>query len=182
MSALLEVKSLTKRFGGLVAVNDVSFSVKEKEILSVIGPNGAGKSTLFKLIASFITPTTGEVLFGGQRISGLAPHIVARKGVVRTFQETTIFKGMTVRENVIVAHHLRAKASFLGCYIGTGRRVRIRKSLAVRLMKSSTFWGLGINAMKSRKTFHMVTCERSASPSGLQLNPKFFCLMSLLRA
>lgn len=119
MSALLEVKGVTKRFGGLLAVDNVSFSVKEKEILSVIGPNGAGKSTLFKLIASFLNPTTGEVLFKDARISGLAPHIVARKGVVRTFQETTIFKGMTVRENVIVAHHLRAKASFLGCYVGT---------------------------------------------------------------
>jgi branched-chain amino acid transport system ATP-binding protein len=119
MSDLLEVRNLTKRFGGLVAVNDVSFSVREKEILSVIGPNGAGKSTLFKLIASFLNPTTGEVRFNGERISGLAPHIVARKGVVRTFQETTIFKGMTVRDNVIVGHHLRAKASFLGCYIGS---------------------------------------------------------------
>ncbi|UGQ23433.1 ABC transporter ATP-binding protein [Brucella anthropi] len=119
MSDLLEVKSVTKRFGGLVAVNDVSFSVREKEILSVIGPNGAGKSTLFKLIASFLTPTSGEVRFKGERISGLAPHIVARKGVVRTFQETTIFKGMTVRDNVIVGHHLRAKASFLGCYVGS---------------------------------------------------------------
>lgn len=119
MSDLLEVKNLTKRFGGLVAVNDVSFSVREKEILSVIGPNGAGKSTLFKLIASFLNPTTGEVRFKGERISGLAPHIVARKGVVRTFQETTIFKGMTVRDNVIVGHHLRAKASFLGCYVGS---------------------------------------------------------------
>ena len=99
----------TKRFGGLVAVNDVSFSVREHEILSVIGPNGAGKSTLFKLIASFLRPTGGEVRFKGERISGLAPHIAARKGVVRTFQETTIFKSMTVRDNVITAHHLRSK-------------------------------------------------------------------------
>lgn len=119
MSDLLTVKNLTKRFGGLVAVNDVSFSVREKEILSVIGPNGAGKSTLFKLIASFLNPTSGEVRFKGEVISGLAPHIVARKGVVRTFQETTIFKGMTVRDNVIIAHHLRAKASLLGCYLGS---------------------------------------------------------------
>ena len=74
----------------------------------MIGPNGAGKSTLFKLIASFLRPSTGEVLFRGERISGLAPHIVARKGVVRTFQETTIFNGMSVRDNVIIAHHLRS--------------------------------------------------------------------------
>ena len=88
MAPILEIKDITKKFGGLTAVNGVAFSVNDREILSVIGPNGAGKSTLFKLIASFLKPTSGEVLFGGERISGLAPHIVARKGVVRTFQET----------------------------------------------------------------------------------------------
>ena len=119
MTELLQVKSVTKRFGGLVANNDISFSVNEHEILSVIGPNGAGKSTLFKLIASFMKPSSGEVLFKGERISGLSPHIVARKGVVRTFQETTIFKGMSVRQNVIIAHHLRSKANLLGYFLGT---------------------------------------------------------------
>ena len=120
MSVILEVKGATKRYGGLVAVNNVSFSVNEGEILSVIGPNGAGKSTLFKLIASFVQTSAGEVLFRGERISNLAPHTVARKGVVRTFQETTIFKSMTVRENIIVAHHLRSRASLLGFFLGTG--------------------------------------------------------------
>ena len=119
MSAILEVKGVTKRYGGLVAVNKVSFSVKQGEILSVIGPNGAGKSTLFKLIASFVQTSAGEVLFRGERISDLAPHIVARKGVVRTFQETTIFRSMTVRENIIVSHHLRSRASLLGFFLGT---------------------------------------------------------------
>ncbi len=119
MAALLEIAGLTKRFGGLVAVNDVSFQVHEREILSVIGPNGAGKSTLFKLIASFLRASAGEVRFRGERISNQAPHIVARKGVVRTFQETTIFRSMSVRDNVIIAHHLRAKANLLGYYLGT---------------------------------------------------------------
>src|SRR5215213_4918056 len=119
MDDLLQISQLTKRFGGLIAVNNVSFSVRAGEILSVIGPNGAGKSTLFKLIASFLRPSAGEVRFKGARISGLAPHAVARLGVVRTFQETTIFKGMTVRDNVIIAHQLRAKASLLGFYFGT---------------------------------------------------------------
>jgi len=120
MSVILEVKGATKRYGGLVAVNNVSFTVNEGEILSVIGPNGAGKSTLFKLIASFVQTSAGEVLLRGERISDLAPHTVARKGVVRTFQETTIFKSMTVRENIIVAHHLRSRASLLGFFLGSG--------------------------------------------------------------
>jgi branched-chain amino acid transport system ATP-binding protein len=119
MTAILEVDGVTKRFGGLTAVNNVSFKVGEHEILSVIGPNGAGKSTMFKLIASFLRTSSGEVRFRGVRISNQSPHVVARRGVVRTFQETTIFRGMTVRENVIVAHHLRANASLLGYFLGT---------------------------------------------------------------
>jgi branched-chain amino acid transport system ATP-binding protein len=105
MSPILEVKGVTKRYGGLTAV----------------GPNGAGKSTLFKLISSFAPTSSGEVLFNGSRISDLAPHKVARMGVVRTFQETAIFRSMTVRENIIVAHHLRSKASLLGFFVGSAQ-------------------------------------------------------------
>lgn len=119
MNALLEVKAVTKRFGGLTANHNISFDVAENEIVSVIGPNGAGKSTLFKMISSFLPTTSGEVLFRGERISNLKPHIVARKGIVRTFQETTIFKSMTVRESVVVAQHLRAKASLAGYFWGS---------------------------------------------------------------
>ena len=119
MSPLLQVKKVTKKYGGLTANNDISFDVSENEILSVIGPNGAGKSTLFKMISSFTPTTSGEVLYRGDRISNLKPHIVARKGVVRTFQETTIFKSMTVRESIVVAQHLRAKASLAGYFWGS---------------------------------------------------------------
>ena len=119
MSPLIQVKNVTKKYGGLTANNDISFDVAENEILSVIGPNGAGKSTLFKIISSFTPTTSGEVLYRGERISNLKPHIVARKGVVRTFQETTIFKSMTVRESVVVAQHLRAKATLAGYFWGS---------------------------------------------------------------
>lgn len=119
MNPILVVENVTKKYGGLVAVNDVSFSVESGEILSVIGPNGAGKSTMFKLISSFVRTTSGQVLFKGQRISNLTPHVVARLGVVRTFQETTIFRSMTVRENIVVSHHLRSKASLLGFFLGS---------------------------------------------------------------
>ena len=117
--SLLRVEGLTKRFGGLVAINDVSLDVADGEIVSVIGPNGAGKSTLFKLITSFLAPTAGRVLFEGEEITGVRPHVVARRGVVRTFQETTIFKEMTALENVVVAHHLRARAGVLGIYVAS---------------------------------------------------------------
>jgi branched-chain amino acid transport system ATP-binding protein len=116
---LMKVKNLTKRFGGLPAVNDVSFQVKEGEILSVIGPNGAGKSTLFKLISSFLPVTSGKIFYKGEDITSQSPHVVARKGIVRTFQETTIFRNMTTLDNVVVAHHLRSRASLLGFFLET---------------------------------------------------------------
>ena len=119
MSALLEVRNITKRFGGLTAVNDVSFQANEGEILSIIGPNGAGKSTLFKLISSFLRTTSGEVVFKGQQITNLSPHTVARKGVVRTFQETTIFRSMTVRDNVIISHQLRSHSNLFGFFMNS---------------------------------------------------------------
>jgi branched-chain amino acid transport system ATP-binding protein len=117
--AILDVQGITKRFGGLTAVNNVSFSVEKNAIQSVIGPNGAGKSTLFKLISSFVAPTSGRVNYDGQTITGLPPHEVARRGVVRTFQETTIFKEMTALQNVIVAHQLRCRASSIGIYFSS---------------------------------------------------------------
>jgi branched-chain amino acid transport system ATP-binding protein len=117
--AILDVQGLTKRFGGLTAVNNVSFSVEKGAILSVIGPNGAGKSTLFKLISSFVVPTSGRVNYNELTLTGLPPHEVARRGVVRTFQETTIFKEMTALQNVIVAHQLRCRATSFGIYFSS---------------------------------------------------------------
>ena len=143
MAPIVQVKQLTKRYGGLVAVNDVSFDVEPNEILSVIGPNGAGKSTIFKLISSFVKPTSGEVTFKGEVISGLAPHTVARKGVVRTFQETTIFKGLTARDSVIVAHHLRSRASLFGFYLGTALARREEAEFGRSSDEILEFLGLG---------------------------------------
>ena len=143
MKPIIEVDHITKKFGGLVANGDVSFNVQEGEILSVIGPNGAGKSTLFKLISSFLKPTLGEVRFKGERISGLAPHIVARKGVVRTFQETTIFRSMTVRENVIVSQHLRSKASLLGYFLNTKTARKDQEEFGAAADEILDFLGLG---------------------------------------
>jgi branched-chain amino acid transport system ATP-binding protein len=118
LTPMLEVRNLTKRFGGLVAVNDVSFEVRHGEILAVIGPNGAGKSTLFKLIAGAELPTSGTVYLEGERLTGRPQHVIAREGVVRTFQETTIFKEMTALEHVTIAHHLQSKASSWGIFAG----------------------------------------------------------------
>jgi branched-chain amino acid transport system ATP-binding protein len=117
--SLLAIEGVSRRFGGLTAVNNVSFTVEAGEILSVIGPNGAGKSTLFKLIAGFLRPSAGHILLDGKRIDGLRPHAIAARGLVRTFQESTVFREMSVLENVVVAHHLRRRHSILAELLAT---------------------------------------------------------------
>jgi branched-chain amino acid transport system ATP-binding protein len=102
---LLEVRNLTIQFGGLTAVDEVSFGVKDNQIVSLIGPNGAGKTTCFNAITGFCDVTKGEVLFNEKKITGFKPHQVAAQKIARTFQKTTIFEGMTVRENVVTASH-----------------------------------------------------------------------------
>jgi branched-chain amino acid transport system ATP-binding protein len=176
MAELLQISGLTKRFGGLVAVNDVSFLVRENEILSVIGPNGAGKSTLFKLISSFLTPTSGEVRFRGERISGLAPHIVARKGIVRTFQETTIFRNMSVRDNVIIAHHLRSTASLLGFFVGTEAARKDEAEFGKSADEILEFLGLASQAGEIAKNLPHGHLRALGIAIGLATNPTIILL------
>lgn len=111
--ALLEISGLGKSFGGLRAVNDVSFSVEEGAIKAVIGPNGAGKTTLFNLITGTLPATTGTVTFNGKRIDGKRSHQIAALGMARTFQNIKLFHDMTVLENVMIGRHTRSSAGFL---------------------------------------------------------------------
>ncbi|SOC09548.1 ABC transporter ATP-binding protein [Rhodobacter maris] len=176
MSPILQIRHVTKRFDGLVANNDISFEVGEREILSVIGPNGAGKSTLFKMISSFLRTTSGEVLFRGARISNLSPHAVARKGVVRTFQETTIFRSMTVRENVIVAHHLRARASLAGFFFGSSAARADEAAFAASADEIIGFLGLGAIADELASNLPQGHLRALGMAIGLATNPTVLLL------
>lgn len=110
---ILEVSGLSMRFGGLLAVNGVGLSVNEKQVVSMIGPNGAGKTTVFNCLTGFYKPTAGTILLDGEPIQGLAGHEIARKGVVRTFQNVRLFKEMTALENLLVAQHRHLNTNFL---------------------------------------------------------------------
>jgi branched-chain amino acid transport system ATP-binding protein len=109
VSPLLEVEELTVRFGGLIAVNAVTFVVSEHEIVGLIGPNGAGKTTCFSLITGFLPPSHGRVRFRGRTLTGLPPHLIAREGVVRTFQKTSVFPRLTVHQNVMIGQQARLR-------------------------------------------------------------------------
>src|SRR5229473_1086109 len=116
---LLECKGLVRRFGALVAVDHVDLSVDQGEIRAVIGPNGAGKSTVFNLITSVLKPTAGEIIFAGENITGLPVHVVAQKGIARTFQLCHIFPALTARENVRIAAQARDDQRWR--FVGGGR-------------------------------------------------------------
>lgn len=110
---ILEVSGLCMRFGGLLAVNGVGLTVQEKQVVSMIGPNGAGKTTVFNCLTGFYKPTAGTILLDGEPIQGLAGHEIARKGVVRTFQNVRLFKDMTAIENLLIAQHRHINTNFL---------------------------------------------------------------------
>jgi len=118
--SLLEVRNLSKHFGNLMAVDDVSFAVEEGEIRGLIGPNGAGKTTMFSLISGFLQPTKGEVIWRGENLAGKPPNTMVRKGIARTFQLTTLFKELTALENVIMACHLHTGTRLWQQFLRTG--------------------------------------------------------------
>ena len=110
---LLELKGVSKVFGGLAALNEVSFALEKGEILGLIGPNGAGKTTLFNVVTSFLYPTSGEIFFAGEKVSGLKSHKITQRGISRTFQNIRLFDQMSVEENVMVGRHCRSRAGVL---------------------------------------------------------------------
>ena len=178
--SLLEVEGLTKRFGGLTAVDDVTFAVEERRIYSIIGPNGAGKSTLFKLITAFLRPTAGRVRLAGEELSGQSPHAVARRGVVRTFQETTIFREMTALENVVVAHHLKGDATLAGFFFGSRRARASEAAFRESAREIVDYLGLGEVAGETARNLphgHLralgIAIAMAASPRVLLLDEPF---------
>jgi branched-chain amino acid transport system ATP-binding protein len=141
MGPILQVEKLTKRFGGLTAVHDLDFEVREGEILGMIGPNGAGKTTTFNVVAGTYPATSGAVRFAGEPILGLPPHRIASRGVMRTFQHNRPFAGMPIIDNVLVGAHTRFAAGLWSVVLGTARRDEAeRRKRAEELVQ---FVGLG---------------------------------------
>jgi branched-chain amino acid transport system ATP-binding protein len=139
---LLEVKGVSKRFGGVHAVNDVSFRVEKGMIKAVIGPNGAGKTTLFNIVSGFIPPDAGSISFGGYGIQGQPPHRVAARGISRTFQNIRLFPQMSALENVMVGRHVRARSGFFAGMLSLGRSRREDREVRERALDVMEFLGI----------------------------------------
>ncbi len=140
--SVLEVKGVSKYFGGLAALSNINLTIQEGEIRGIIGPNGAGKTTLFNVVSGVYRPTSGQIFYmDGKRIDGLATSKIAEMGLVRTFQRTALYHDFTVLKNVSVARHLHAKENIFGMFAGTVKKIEeenVKKALEI-----VEFMGLG---------------------------------------
>ncbi len=142
MADLIEVVGLRKRFGGLLAVNSVDFTIPQGTIVSLIGPNGAGKTTFFNMLTGVYKPTAGRIVFDGEDVTGKPPHAITERGVGRTFQNIRLFQNMTALENVLVGMHSRLKGGILRSILRTPGLKREERAAFERARELLQFSGL----------------------------------------
>jgi branched-chain amino acid transport system ATP-binding protein len=140
--AILDALQITKQFGGLTAVNDVTFSLPERSIVSIIGPNGAGKTTFFNMLTGFYRPTFGRIEFDGRNVTGARPDIVMKAGMARTFQNIRLFATMTAVENVMIGEHSRMRAGLAGSILRTPRVRREEREVREKAIAELAYVGI----------------------------------------
>ncbi|MBW4671751.1 MAG: ABC transporter ATP-binding protein [Cyanomargarita calcarea GSE-NOS-MK-12-04C] len=175
-STFLEAKSLTRRFGGLVAVNNVSFSIKKHEIFGLIGPNGAGKTTLFNLITGLIPPSSGQLIFQGTEISQKSPHKIAALGIARTFQNIRLFGELSALENVKIARHLRTKSGIVSGILGMPPAAKEEYQNKQKALELLELVGLGDRAEEQARNFAYGDQRRLEIARALALEPQILLL------
>jgi branched-chain amino acid transport system ATP-binding protein len=174
--ALLDVRELSVRFGGVVALDRVSFTVDAGEVVALIGPNGAGKTTLFNVITRVYRPSAGSVLLDGEPVSRMPSHHVIRHGLARTFQNVALFRSMTVLENVIVGDHIKTPSGWLESTIPTPRSVRAESAARKRAMEMIEFVGLGGVASRPVAILPFGTQKRVELARALVSKPRLLLL------
>jgi branched-chain amino acid transport system ATP-binding protein len=140
--AILDAVTITKQFGGLTAVSDVSFTLPERSIVSIIGPNGAGKTTFFNMLTGFYRPTIGTISFAGKNITGARPDQVMKAGMARTFQNIRLFSTMTAMENVMIGEHSRMGAGLFGSIVRTPKTRREEKAVREKAHEELEYVGI----------------------------------------
>jgi branched-chain amino acid transport system ATP-binding protein len=175
-ASLLEMREITLKFGGLTALNDVSFDVRRGEILGLIGPNGAGKTTCFNVMTGVYRPTSGQVLFDKTPIKRQTKHRITRMGIARTFQNIRLFGEMTALENVVVGTDARHKTSVLGALVRTPRHFREERSAVDRAMALLKFVGIADRAAEKARNLPYGYQRRLEIARALATEPKLICL------
>ena len=176
MSALLEVRNVTKSFGGLVAVSDVSFDVEEGSIVGLIGPNGAGKTTTFNVITGNYRANAGSVTFAGRSLVGMKTHRIVKLGVARTFQNIRLFQQLTAVENVLAGRHCRTRAGLLSAMLRAPGQVREERAALARSLEELEFVGLQHRAMTLAKNLSYGDQRRLEIARALATDPRLVVL------
>lgn len=173
---MLEVHDLTRRFGGLAAVRDVSASFEQGKISAIIGPNGAGKTTFFNVISGFHPPTAGRVVLEGRTVTGLRPDQMAKLGIARSFQATHLFDRATVLDNLIVGHRLRTRSGFLDVLLNSSRLREEEKRCRAKAEEVLDFVGLSAIAHRLAADITQEERKRIAFALALATDPKIVLL------
>jgi branched-chain amino acid transport system ATP-binding protein len=173
---VLEIDGMTRRFGGLVAVNNVSFSVREGEIFGLIGPNGAGKTTLFNLMTGLTPPTSGKLLYQGKDITGFRPHRIAAHGIARTFQNIRLFGDLSALQNVLIAQHVHTRSGILRGVFGLPPTPAEERETRVRALELLDLIGLASRADTKARNFAYGDQRRLEIARALALKPQVLLL------
>ena len=173
---MLELKSVTIKFGGVTALHEVNFHVNRGEICALIGPNGAGKTTVFNVVTGVYPVTSGEIIFQGKNLAGLKRHKVVKAGLARTFQNVRLFGDMTALENVITASDVHKKSGLIGSLFGTPRARREEKESRERAQELLEFMGIGHRADQLGKNLPYGDQRRLEIARALGTEPKLLLL------
>jgi len=173
---VLDVRGMTRRFGGLLAVNNVSFGVCRGEIFGLIGPNGAGKTTLFNLMTGLIPATSGQLFYRGERIDNLRPHRIAAKGIARTFQNIRLFGQLSALENVMIGQHLHTRSGLLAGVLGLPAARAEERTVRAQARELLELVGLGDRAAVQARNFAYGDQRRLEIARALALKPQVLLL------
>jgi len=173
---LLEVKRLSRNFGGINAVDSLSFEAKSNIVTGIIGPNGAGKTTVFNLITGIYKPTGGEILFGGHNCTGLRPDKIVKTGISRTFQNIRLFKRCTCLENVLTPILVRKECNIFSALIRVGKALRIEREATEEAMSVLSVMGLANEAKREARTLPYGLQRKLEIARAIAASPKLLLL------
>jgi branched-chain amino acid transport system ATP-binding protein len=173
---VLVATDVRKEFGGLIAVNNVSFTVPRGKVISLIGPNGAGKTTFFNMLTGVYTPTSGQIVFLGEDVTGKPPHAITARGIGRTFQNIRLFQNMTALENVLVGMHARMKANLFNSILRTPSVRREEREARVKARELLDYTGLGRKASEVSRNLPYGDQRRLEVARALATEPQLLLL------
>jgi branched-chain amino acid transport system ATP-binding protein len=176
MSALLQASGVSKRFGGVQALADVSFAIEQGQIYGLIGPNGAGKTTLFNLLTGIYAPDAGQFTFNGASLAGLRPDRVAAAGIARTFQNIRLFANLSALENVMIGRHVRTRAGVIGAVLRSKRTLQEEEAIEKRALTLLDYVGIRSRANDAASNLSYGDQRRLEIARALATEPKLLAL------